>query len=116
MRYLSIAAIVCLLYLVGTSAATATTKRWNRLYPRWWHSAALCLHSHEGSWQDPNAPYYGGMQMDWGFMRHYGGWILRHHGTADHWPIRTQILVAYRGYRRQGFGAWPVTSRLCGFR
>ncbi len=24
----------------------------------------LCIHHYEGSWTDPNAPYYGGLQMD----------------------------------------------------
>ena len=24
----------------------------------------LCIHGYEGSWTDPNSPYYGGLQMD----------------------------------------------------
>ena len=32
----------------------------------------LCIHRHEGPWNDPNAPYYGGLQMDIGFQRTYG--------------------------------------------
>jgi hypothetical protein len=82
--------------------------------PRWWVDSALCVHRYEGAWNDPFAPYYGGMQMDWSFMRHYGGWILNHHGTADHWRPATQLLVAYRGWKVQGWGAWPNTARICG--
>ena len=26
----------------------------------------LCIHGYEGSWTDPNSPYYGGLQMDLG--------------------------------------------------
>jgi len=88
----------------------------NREVPKWWIPSALCVHKYEGSWRDPGHPYYGGMQMDWAFMSHYGGWSLRHLGTADHWPIRTQLLVAYRGWKVQGWGAWPNTSRMCGLR
>src|SRR5437762_10004329 len=34
------------------------------------HKAAwLCIHRYEGSWTDPNAPYYGGLQMDVQFQR-----------------------------------------------
>jgi hypothetical protein len=32
----------------------------------------LCIHRHEGRWNDPNAPYYGGLQMDIAFQRTYG--------------------------------------------
>ena len=30
------------------------------------YSAWLCIHGHEGSWTDPDAPYHGGLQMDAG--------------------------------------------------
>jgi len=33
----------------------------------------LCIHHYEGAWNDPNPPYYGGLQMDLGFQRTYGG-------------------------------------------
>src|SRR4051812_48418992 len=28
-------------------------------------SGLLCIHTGEGSWTDPGAPYWGGLQMDW---------------------------------------------------
>lgn len=79
-----------------------------------------CIHSHEGSWTDPNAPYYGGLQMDWGFMATYGTWLLKNRGTADKWTRHQQLHVAYRAYKgwkgfpARGFSPWPSTRRLCG--
>lgn len=108
-------AIVAAVALWCIAQAAWAKGEWKSV-PKWWVRSALCVHRYEGSWQDPNAPYYGGMQMDWAFMSHYGGWQLRHLGTADRWPARTQLLIAYRGWRRQGWGAWPNTSRMCGLR
>ena len=77
--------------------------------------AWLCIHRYEGSWTDPGAPYYGGLQMDLGFQRHYGAWLLRTKGTADHWLPLEQIWVAERAHRSgRGFYPWPNTARACG--
>ena len=32
--------------------------------------------------------------MDLSFQQTYGGWLLRHKGTADHWSPLEQIWVA----------------------
>ena len=82
--------------------------------PRWWVRSALCVHHYEGAGKDPGAPYYGGLQMDWNFAHSYGGWILRHHGTPDHWRPATQLLVAWRGWKDRGWYPWPNTARACG--
>jgi hypothetical protein len=75
----------------------------------------MCIHRFEGSWTDPGAPYYGGLQMDWTFMNTYGGDYLRAWGTADHWPPAIQIAVAMRAYLSgRGFYPWPNSARLCG--
>jgi hypothetical protein len=74
----------------------------------------VCIHRFEGSWTDPNAPYYGGLQMDHGFMRTYGRKLLRTKGTANHWTPREQMLVAERAWRVRGFTPWPNTARRCG--
>ena len=75
----------------------------------------LCIHHYEGSWTDPNAPYYGGLQMDMSFMQAYGASLLRRKGTADHWSPLEQIWVAERAYRSgRGFYPWPNTARWCG--
>lgn len=77
--------------------------------------AFLCIHRYEGSWTDPGAPYYGGLQMDIGFQRAYGSEYLRAFGTADHWPPSLQIAVAIRAYLSgRGFSPWPATARRCG--
>jgi hypothetical protein len=78
-------------------------------------AAWLCIHRFEGRWDDPHPPYYGGLQMDWAFMRRYGRHLLRHKGTADNWTPLEQIWVAERAYRSgRGFYPWPNTARFCG--
>jgi hypothetical protein len=74
-----------------------------------------CIQRHEGPWNDPHAPYYGGLQMDLTFQRHYGAELLRRKGTADNWTPLEQIWVAERAYRSgRGFYPWPNTARACG--
>jgi hypothetical protein len=83
--------------------------------PDFLYRSFLCIHQYEGSWTDPDAPYYGGLQMDWSFMQSYGGDYLRAWGTADHWPASVQIAVAMRAYLSgRGFNPWPNTARKCG--
>ena len=75
----------------------------------------LCIHSGEGSWSDPNAPYWGGMQMDMSFQRAYGPEFLRAYGTADNWPVSVQIAVSIRAMLSgRGYYPWPTTGRACG--
>lgn len=75
----------------------------------------LCIHSYEGSWTDPNAPYWGGMQMDRDFMRTYGRVFYDAWGTADNWPISVQLAVSMEAYLKgRGFYPWPNTARYCG--
>jgi hypothetical protein len=74
----------------------------------------LCIHRYEGSWTDPNAPYYGGLQMDMDFQRAYGWNLLQRKGTADNWTPLEQMWVAERAYRTRGFYPWPNTARYCG--
>ena len=78
-------------------------------------SAFMCIHRYEGAWNDPNGPYYGGLQMDMSFQQTYGAEFLRAYGTADHWPPAVQITVAMRAYLSgRGFNPWPTTARDCG--
>jgi len=77
--------------------------------------AWLCIHHFEGSWRDPNPPYFGGLQMDVGFQRTYGAAIFRLKGTADHWTPLEQMWAAERAHRSgRGFYPWPNTARYCG--
>jgi hypothetical protein len=98
--------LACLLF-AGT--AFASSKR----PPH--YSAWLCIHRYEGSWTDSGAPYYGGLQMDWGFMATYAPRLLRAKGTADHWTPLEQMWAAERAHASgRGFSPWPNTARYCG--
>jgi hypothetical protein len=78
-------------------------------------SAWRCIHRYEGSWRDGGAPYYGGLQMDIGFQRAYGGYLLGLKGTADNWSPEEQMWVAVHALRSgRGFHPWPHTARMCG--
>jgi hypothetical protein len=93
----------------------------HREHAAWWRAthpphlqAWNCIHRYEGSWTDSGGPYWGGLQMDLGFQATYGGWLLRHKGTADHWSPLEQIWVAVRAAHSRGFAPWPNTARYCG--
>jgi hypothetical protein len=97
-------------------------RHWRRRAHRAWVHAKhppelrdwLCIHRYEGSWSDPGGPYWGGLQMDLSFQERYGGWLLRHKGTAENWSPLEQIWVAVRAARARGFSPWPTTARYCG--
>jgi hypothetical protein len=75
----------------------------------------LCIHRYEASWTDTGAPYYGGLQMDISFQRHYGGYLLVRKGTAEHWSPLEQMWVAERALQSgRGYYPWPRTARDCG--
>jgi hypothetical protein len=79
------------------------------------HAAWQCIHRFEGRWNDPDPPYYGGLQMDLTFQRRYGGELLVDKGTADNWTPVEQMWVAERAYRAgRSFRPWPNTARHCG--
>jgi len=77
-------------------------------------AAFMCIHHYEGSWTDTGAPFWGGLQMNYGFMATYGPWLLRHKGTADHWTPMEQIWTAEKAVPSRGFYPWPNTARFCG--
>jgi hypothetical protein len=75
----------------------------------------LCIHRYEGRWRDSGDPYWGGLQMDRGFMRRYAPPLLLRRGYADHWTPLEQMWVAERAHRSgRGFYPWPNTARYCG--
>ncbi len=71
----------------------------------------LCIHSREGAWNDQGAPYYGGLQMTY-------GWDGLVENAALLSPA-AQMRAAETGYRRSGYsvswleGQWPNTSPPC---
>jgi hypothetical protein len=110
------------LYRWQVKAATATltvsrqATHLSVVAPRWLTTAFICIHGFEGAWNaNTGNGYYGGLQMDSGFMRHYGAPYVRRWGTADRWPAWAQIAAAVRAYRAgRGFYPWPNTARACG--
>jgi hypothetical protein len=77
----------------------------------------MCIHHHEGSWSAYNpAGYYGGFQMDFSFMRHWGADKLRkYHGRdARYWSPADQLAVASRAVAHIGYSPWPNTGAMCG--
>jgi hypothetical protein len=79
----------------------------------------LCIHSYEGSWTDPDPPYFGGLQMGYGFMEAYGGSLYAEKGTADHWTPDEQIGVAEAAFAINGYNLnwlwsqWPISGPAC---
>jgi hypothetical protein len=80
------------------------------------NDAFLCIHHYEGSWTaNTGNGYYGGLQMDRGFMQRYGADFIGRWGTADNWPAWAQLEAAARAHDSgRGFTPWPNTARFCG--
>jgi hypothetical protein len=76
--------------------------------------AWYCIHHREGAWTDPNAPYWGGLQMDMNFQQAYGPWLVKHKGTADHWTPLEQIWAGVRAWKVRGFEPWSSSAHACG--
>jgi hypothetical protein len=76
----------------------------------------LCIHRYEGGWtSNTGNGYYGGLQMDLGFQRTYGGGLLSRKGTANRWTPLEQMWAAERAHESgRGFYPWPNTARYCG--
>ncbi len=75
----------------------------------------LCIHRYEGAWSDSGDPYWGGLQMDRGFMEFYAPKHLLASGWANHWSPIDQMWVAERAFRSgRGYYPWPNTARYCG--
>jgi hypothetical protein len=92
--------------------ANAKAARLARLIPH--RGLWLCIHRGEGAWNDPNAPFYGGLQMTspWGTGVYY---VER----ADWLSPWEQMRKAELGYIASGHsiswlrGQWPNTSPPC---
>jgi hypothetical protein len=92
----------------------ARRSRWLAAHPPH-KSAWLCIHRFEGSWSDSGDPYWGGLQMDRGFMLTYAPSTLLRRGWANRWTPVEQMWVAERAMRSgRGYSPWPNTARFCG--
>lgn len=73
----------------------------------------VCIHQREAAWNDANAPYYGGLQMSWNWMKAVPG------GDAGKLSPLHQMRIAERVSATQGFsydwmhGQWPNTYPPC---
>lgn len=117
---LVILVVVLAAAFIYTSVATA------HLYSPGPVKSWLCINRFEGSWTDSGDPYWGGLQMDRGFMATYGSdFIWRHQGgLANTWTPLEQMIAANRArvgldwrgrhVRVRGFYPWPTTARYCG--
>jgi hypothetical protein len=116
-RHVLLGAVLVVLLLVAAPIADGHSHWWKQHHP-WrgtgWKQDALCVHRYEGSWVDPGAPYYGGMQMDLPFQSEYGPWQLHHLGTADRWSVNGQLYASWKAWRVRGWAPWPNTARYCG--
>ena len=77
----------------------------------WLVNAFLCIHSHEGAWNDSGAPYWGGLQFGWSEWQRYGG---QYAPSADLATPAEQIAAGIAYWRVAGFSPWPTTARMCG--
>lgn len=78
-----------------------------------WDRLAACEAT--GNWRAATGNgYFGGLQQDMTFWRRYGG--LSFAARPDLASRDAQITVAERGLAVQGWGAWPVCSRVIGAR
>lgn len=99
-----------------TRLATAYRRATNPPHRAAWQ----CIHRYERSpaqgWRtNTGNGYYGGLQMDISFQRHYGSELYARKGTADRWSSIEQMWVAERAYQSgRGFYPWPNTARYCG--
>lgn len=78
-----------------------------------WDRLAMC-ESTQNWFANTGNGYYGGLQQDMTFWRRHGG--LQYAPRPDLAPRWAQIAVAEVGQRAQGWGAWPVCSRVVGLR
>ena len=85
--------------------------------PRWWLPQALCIHQHEGAWNDATGNgYEGGMQFLESTWTSVGGAVDK---TNGHWASeatpREQLYRAWLVYLRDGH-SWHEwgTAGACG--
>jgi hypothetical protein len=100
-------------WMIRFSTNRIAELKWSMLPPH--YSGWICIHGHEGSWYDDGDPYWGGLQMDRGFMKTYAPSFLLRKGWANRWTPLQQMWVAERAFSSgRGYYPWPNTARMCG--
>ena len=84
--------------------------------PRAWLKDALCVHAHEGAWNDPGPPYEGGLQFLLSTWLSVGGVVHGAHWASVASP-REQLYRAWLVWLRDGrsWHEWG-TAGVCGLR
>lgn len=85
-----------------------------RPWPAWWLPQAVCIHEHEGAWNDQTGNgYLGGFQFMPSTWAAHGG--LRFGPNPALLSPRDQLTVAYWTWRDDG-GSWREwgTAAICG--
>lgn len=121
-RKLTLTVVVLVVTLGGVTGQAAQARSNMFRHPSYIVRGLLCIHGYEGSWSDPNAPYWGGLQMDLSFQKTYGWLRAGHHkwyfirkwGTADHWPKWAQVVAGIHAYFSRRWSPWPKTAHYCG--
>ncbi len=110
--------------VMGAKLSTWAIRNWQARYSYIRHKYLrpphlyqwLCIHHYEGAWNDPNPPYFGGLQMDISFQRSYGSYVLSKKGTANYWTPVEQMWVAEHALQSgRGLFPWPNTAHDCGY-
>lgn len=92
--------------------------------PRAWLAQAVCIHEHEGAWNDPWSPYEGGLQFllsTWTRPGVDGPVVRDSKGRVVHWASafspREQLYRAWLVWKQDG-GSWREwgTAGACGLR
>lgn len=113
-----IAILAAILGMAWANTAAAQPQPRPPHYALW-----LCVHTNErSSWHDPNSPYWGGLQLSWGFFTHthLGRYLLARKGTPEHWSVLEQMWVAEEAFQASGFSVswfndqWPPSAGRCG--
>lgn len=108
--------LLVLMVLVGTLLGTKQTAQGRDTARPPHYSLWMCVHRQERTaWNDPNAPYWGGLQM--------GSWFLSYYahppGYPNQWTPLQQMWVAENAYRRERYsrswlyGQWPPSRGVC---
>jgi resuscitation-promoting factor RpfA len=104
-------ALSVIVFTVGAASATHARGGSSADYIT---SGLLCIHRYEGAWNaNTGNGYYGGLQMNYDFMRSYGKRFLYRWGTANRWPVWAQLQAGRNGFHARGWNPWPNTARYC---
>ena len=106
-----VAFLLCTFVLVLPLAAQASPMPRNWHAPRWWLNEAICIHDHEGAWNDETGNgYSGGLQFLPSTWASVGGT-----GSAGQASIKEQLYRAWLVWKRDG-DSWREwgTAGVCG--